>query len=121
MPPMCTDKCALARRRSSGAARARCNRRHATAADRLLLNVAWSGSLLFTRVAQFGFFGFRIDGRGRNALAIFVERLRAPRGVGGALRPRLLEVGGIFHHGSKVALGGAAEIVIGLVLVVAGV
>src|SRR5207237_7374742 len=100
------------------AAPARCNRRLATAGGRLKLSGSGSS---FTRVAQFGFFGFRIDRGGRDALAILLERRRAPHRVGRALRPRLLEVGRVVDHGSEVALGGAAEIVILLVLVVAGV
>src|SRR5439155_2465410 len=71
------------------AAPARCSRRHAAAGDRLLLVFAWSGSS-FTRIAQFGLIGFRIDRRGRDALAILLERRRAPHRVGRALRPRLL-------------------------------
>ena len=55
------------------------------------------------------------------ALAILLERRVAPRRIGGRFGPRLFEVRRIVDHRGEVALGGAAEIVVGLVFVVAGV
>ena len=55
---------------------------------------------------------FGIDGRGRVALAIFVEGGGAAGGIGRRFGARLHEVGRIVDHRGQVALIGAAEIVV---------
>ena len=44
------------------------------------------------------------------ALAVFVDRDRAARGIGRRFAARLHQIGGIVDHGGEIALAGAAEI-----------
>ena len=75
----------------------------------------------FTCVAEFGLFGFGIGGRGRARPCDTSRMHRSPNRIGGRFGPRLHEIRRIVDHGREIALGGATEIVVRLVFVVAAV
>src|SRR5215472_9627520 len=141
MPPIFTDRCALARRRSSPARRtaaADCSVSQNACTEMRGAAAIWSFAsrgggggpsdacsiffflslILFAYVAELGLVGFGISGRRRRALAILLEPFGSPHRIGRRLGPRLHQVGRVVDHGREVALGRAAEIVILLVLVI---